>query len=486
MKEELLRERARKRERYETNADPYPARVARDMSIAEALASIDLPAGKAGKKKAGTRSLVGRLTAFRDQGKIVFANLTDESGTIQLVCEEGVTKQFALLKETLDLGDFVEASGGFMTTKRGTKSLAVATFRIVAKSMRPLPVHWYGLEDVETRLRKRYLDLLVHPETKELFMKKERFWRAVRSALAAESFHEVETGVLEAVPGGADAEPFVTHHNALDTDFYLRISLELPLKRLLVGGFERVYEIGRVFRNEGIDREHLQDYTAMECYAAYWDEERMMKFVETLVKRVVKETTGGLTTTFGKEKLAWGGKWKKVDFFDAFKKGTGIDLAKATDAELRAKAKALALAPESGARRGRLIDLIYKRAVRPMLIQPSFLVGHPKEVSPLAKEDPKRPGRALRFQPMVAGSEAGNGWAELNDPKEQRARFEEQEKARAAGDKEAQRLDEDFIEALEYGMPPAAGFGLSERLFSILVDKPIRETTLFPLMKSEK
>ncbi|MFH0806769.1 MAG: lysine--tRNA ligase [Candidatus Brennerbacteria bacterium] len=478
MKEELLRERARKRERYEKIADPYPARVARDKSIAEALASF-------GKKGNRPLSLVGRITSLRDQGKIIFANCTDESGTIQLVLENGITKQFDIVKDAWDVGDFVEAKGKLMTTKRGTKSLAVQTTRVIAKSMRPLPVHWYGLEDIETRLRKRYLDLLVHPETKELFIKKERFWNAVRRSLAAEGFHEVETGVLEAVPGGADAEPFITHHNALNTDFYLRISLELPLKRLLVGGFEKVCEIGRVFRNEGIDREHLQDYTAMECYAAYWDEERMMKFVQAMYQRVVKETTQGLTTTYEGVQLKWGGKWKKVDYFEAFKKGTGIDLTKATDMELRAKAKVLGLAPEAGALRGRLIDLIYKKTVRPKLVQPSFLVGHPTEISPLAKKDPKRPGRALRFQPMAAGSEMGNGWAEQNDPKEQRERFEEQERARAAGDKEAQRLDEDFIEALEYGMPPAAGFGLSERLFAILMDKPMRETTIFPLMKAE-
>lgn len=479
MIDDILKERARKRERYEQGTNAYPARVARDMRVVDALARFK-------KKGSSLHTLVGRLSALRDQGKIVFGNLTDESGTIQLVLEDGATKQFALLKETLDVGDFVEVRGKFVTTKRGTKSIAAVVLRVVAKSMRPLPVHWYGLEDVEIRLRKRYLDLQVHPELRELFFKKERFWNAVRNALVAEEFHEVETGVLEAVPGGADAEPFVTHHNALGTDFYLRISLELPLKRLLVGGFEKVFEIGRVFRNEGIDREHLQDYTAMECYAAYWDEEKMMKFVEALYKRVVKATTGGLTTVHGGVPLKWGGKWKKIDYFEMFKKETGIDLATAEDRELSAKAKALGLVSEAGAMRGRLIDLIYKKAVRPKLVAPSFLVGHPVAISPLAKEDPERPGRALRFQPMAGGSEMGNGWAEQNDPREQRARFEEQERARAAGDKEAQRLDEDFIEALEYGMPPAAGFGLSERFFAVLMDKPMRETTLFPLMKKEQ
>lgn len=480
MIEEILKERARKRARYESHADPYPARVRRTHTVAEALKTFGA------RRKVNTMTLVGRVTALRDQGKIVFANLTDQSGTIQILLEQARTRPFPLLKETLDLGDFLEVKGAPVVTKRGTKSLAVRAGRVIAKSLRPVPATWYGLSDTETRLRKRYLDLLVHPETRDLFLKKERFWRAIRETLIEGGFHEMETGVLEAVPGGAEAEPFVTHHHALDTDFYLRISLELPLKRLLVGGFERVFEIGRVFRNEGIDREHLQDYTQMECYAAYWDDRAMMKFVETLYRRAVKAATGGLTTTFGKERLSWGGRWERVDYFEVFKERTGLDLAKATDEDLRAKAKALALAPEPHATRARLIDLIYKREVRPTLIAPSFLVGHPTEISPLAKEDPDRPGRALRFQVMAAGSEVGNGWAEQNDPVVQRARFEEQERARAAGDREAHRMDEDFIEALEYGMPPAAGFGLSERLFAIIMDKPIRETTLFPLMKKER
>ncbi|MBI2279006.1 MAG: lysine--tRNA ligase [Candidatus Brennerbacteria bacterium] len=478
MLEDILAERARKRERYEREADSYPARVVRDVHIAEALGSF-------GRKKKSSLTLVGRVTSLRDQGKIVFANCADESGAIQLVLAHGVTKRFAFLKQTLDVGDFVEAKGIPTTTKRGTKSLAVAALRIAVKSMRPFPVHWYGLEDVETRLRKRYLDLLVHPETKELFLKKERFWSTIRRELIAEGFHEVETGVLEAVPGGADAEPFVTHLNALDADFYLRISLELPLKRLLVGGFEKVFEIGRVFRNEGIDREHLQDYTQMECYAAYWDYERMMRFTEALYKQVVKETTGGTTTKFGKETLKWNAKWKRVDYFDAFKKATGLDLAKATEKELRLKAVRVGAKPEPNAKKGRLIDLIYKKTVRPKLTQPCFLVDPPVEVEPLAKRLSHDRTRVARFQIVAGGTELGKGFSELNDPVDQRARFKEQEKARAAGDREAQRMDEDFIEALEYGMPPAAGFGLSERLFAILMDKPIRETTLFPLMRPE-
>lgn len=481
MIDDILEERRKKRDRYAAGADPYPARVARTVTIAAALGKF------LGRKSVrGTVTLAGRIAALRDQGKILFANLVDESGAIQLVIEEKIAKPFGLLKETLDVGDFLEAKGKLITTKRGTKSLSVAAARVIAKSMRPVPIHWYGLEDTETRLRKRYLDLLAHPETRELFMKKERFWHAMRETLAREGFREVETGVLEAVPGGAEAEPFATHHNALNADFYLRISLELPLKRLLVGGFEKVFEIGRIFRNEGIDREHLQDYTQMECYAAYWDEVRMMRFTEALYKKVVRAAAGGLVTKFGGEILKWGAKWKRIDYFDAFKERAELDLAVVSDDALRAKAKALGIAFDARAPRGRLIDLIYKKTVRPTLLQPAFLVGHPVAISPLAKEDPARPGRALRFQIVAAGTEVGNGWAEQNDPRIQRARFEEQERARAAGDKEAQRMDEDFIEALEYGMPPAAGFGLSERLFAVLMDKPIRETTLFPLMKREK
>ncbi|MFH1162241.1 MAG: lysine--tRNA ligase [Candidatus Jorgensenbacteria bacterium] len=481
MLRDLIAERRRKLATYREAADPYPASVARTVTLGDLTARFGTFAR--GKRRV---SVVGRVVSWRDQGKILFAGLTDATGKLQVVMTAEATAPFTVLKHSVDIGDFLEVRGRAFTTKRGEKSILAERARLLSKSVRPVPSEWYGLSDIETRLRKRYLDLLVNPEVRELFVKKAEFWRTMRGVLVKDGFLEVETGALEPVPGGADAEPFVTHMNALDRDFYLRISLELPLKRLLVGGYEKVFEIGRVFRNEGMDRDHLQDYTQMECYAAYWDHRDMMKFVERLFRAVVKRTVGSLSTKHGGKAVDWGKEWPVVDYFAVFRKATGIDLENATRDALRLEAEKRKLAPEPRAGRGRLIDMIFKKAVRPTLVQPSFLTGHPVDISPLAKSDPEHPKKTLRFQVMAAGIELGNGWAELNDPEEQRRRFGEQMKLRAAGDKEAQRLDEDFVEALEYGMPPAAGFGLSERFFAVLMDKPIRETVMFPLMKEEK
>jgi lysyl-tRNA synthetase class 2 len=297
----------------------------------------------------------------------------------------------------------------------------------------------------------------------------------------------VETPVLENLPGGAEAEPFKTHHNALDEEFYLRISLELPLKRLLVGGYDKVFEIGRIFRNEGIDREHLQDYTQLEFYWAYSDYHDVMRLTEKVYKEVIEKTCGGLVTEFGGKKIDWSKKWPSVDYVEAFKKANdGLDPISASHTELAAKTRELKLEVDKNAGKGRLIDLIFKKTVRPTLIEPCFLINPPVEIEPLAKRHPENPAVVERFQIVACGTELGKGFSELNDPDDQRARFEEQMKLRAAGDAEAQYLDEDFLEALQYGMPPAGGFGVSERLFAILMDMPIRETVFFPLMRAKK
>ncbi|MDO8469786.1 MAG: lysine--tRNA ligase [bacterium] len=479
MLDELIEERRRKLARVRAGADPYPATVARTETLAAARAAV-----LAGQHDA--RSVAGRVVSWRDQGKIIFADLDDGTGKLQVILDanELGSEMFSHLVETVDVGDFLSVTGNPLTTKRGEPSIAAVAATIAAKSLRPVPTTWYGLSDTELRLRKRYLDLIADPGVRELFRKKSSFWRAMREELVHAGFLEVETSVLEQVPGGADATPFVTHHNALDQDFFLRISLELPLKKLLVGGFEKVFEIGRIFRNEGIDRDHLQDYTQMECYAAYWDHQQMMAFVAGLYCHVAEATWGSTVTTFGDVILEWGGTWREVDYVDAFAAATGVNPLTADREALTAVAAKLALPVDPTLGTGRLIDLIYKKTVRPTLIEPCFLVGHPLIISPLAKADPDRPGRALRFQVLAAGTEVGNGWAELNDPDEQRKRFEEQMALREAGDEEAQRIDEDFIEALEYGMPPTAGFGLSERLFAVMADKPIRETVFFPPMRN--
>ncbi len=480
MLEDLIKDRRRKLDRYGEEA-AYPARVKRTLTIGEALKNFAALARA--KKKI---SLAGRIVSLRDQGKIIFADLRDGSGQIQVLIKKEETKDFARLRQSLDAGDFLSATGTLMKTKRGEKSLAAKEAALAAKGLRPVPKEWFGLENEEVRLRKRYLDAILNPELRELFAKKSAFWQTVRGNLAATGFLEVETPVLENVPGGAEAEPFVTHHKALDRDFYLRISLELPLKKMLVGGFEKVFEIGRIFRNEGIDREHLQDYTQMEVYWAYADYNDMMALTEKLYKNIVKSVSGSMKTKSGATTIDWSKKWPKYGYFELFKKYAGLDLKKVSVDELKKKAKELKVDFEPRAGRGRLIDLIYKKTVRPKLVQPCFLVNPPVEIEPLAKRVPGEPEKVERFQIMAAGTELGKGFSELNDPIDQRKRFEDQAALRAQGDQEAQMTSEDFLEALEYGMPPAAGFGMSERVFAVIMDKPIRETVFFPLMREEK
>lgn len=481
MLDDLIKERLKKlAEIKKAGVDPYPAVARKTHTAAEAHADF-AHLSEEGKEVA----LAGRLASMRDQGNIVFLDLADESGKIQIVLKKDSSERFDFWKSVLDIGDFVSASGTLFKTKKGEESLEVKTLEMLAKSLRPLPSKWYGLEDVETRLRKRYLDLLLSPDAREMFRKKAIFWQTIRNFMIKQRFLEVWTPVLENIPGGADAEPFVTHHNALDRDFYLRISLELPLKRLLVGGYDKVFEIGRLFRNEGIDREHLQEYDDMEFYWAYADYKDGMKLAEKLFKLVVKNVAGSMETEHEGQRINWDEKWPKVDYFKAFKEKAGLDLNKVDIEELRNKALALGIIVDGNLSKGRLIDAIYKKTVRSKLVQPCFLIGHPVEISPLAKVDPRNPRKVLRFQILAAKSELGNGWSEVNDPQYQLMRFEEQMKLREAGDKEAQMLDKDYVEALEYGMPPAVGFGVSERLFSVLMNKSVRETVIFPPMKEE-
>ena len=337
---------------------------------------------------------------------------------------------------------------------------------------------------MEIRLRQRYLDLLMNPEAREMFVKKSKFWAATQKFLVDQGFLQVEAPVLESIPGGAEAEPFITHHNALDRDFYLRISLELPLKKLIVGGYEKVFEIGRIFRNEGISTTHLQDYTQMEFYWAYADFEMLKKFLQQMYQYIIQETFGTLKIVSEGHEVDWSGDWEDVDYFLTFKKHTGLDLETATDEDLEAYAKKNKIKFGEFAGRGRLIDLIFKKIRAELgLNKPVFLVNQPLELEPLAKRDPKNPKVVQRLQVLAYGTELGKGFGELNDPIDQRSRFEDQMKLREKGDTEAQMIDEDYLQAMEYGMPPLAGFGMSERLFAVLYDKSVRETVIFPPMK---
>ena len=460
--------------------NPYPAKSWRTHEIKQALENFE----KLSEEKERI-VLVGRVMAKREHGASVFLDLQDESGQMQTYFKKDVLgeRDYDLFSKTVDIGDFIEVSGFLFKTKKEEKTLEVEKYRMLTKSLLPLPEKWHGLEDTEEKFRLRYVNLIMSPNERELFVKKSRFWQATRDFLLKEGGLEVETPILEKIPGGADAEPFKTHMNALDIDLYLRISPELNLKRLNVGGFEKVFEIGRIFRNEGIDREHLQDYTQMEMYWAYTDYKQLMAIVEKLIKFVVKETIGGYVHKWQDKTVDWSMPWQHIDYYDVFQKYTGLDLKNATEKELKKYAQEQNIDVEKHLGRGRLIDVIFKKKARPHLIEPGFLILPPVGIEPLAKRWPEDPDRVERFQVVACGSELGKGFSELNDPLDQRQRFEEQTKLGEAGDKEAQRMDEDFVEALEYGMPPTAGFAYSERLFAFLMDKPVRETVFFPIMK---
>ncbi len=481
MREDIKKTKLEKLEKIrEAGREAYPEKARKDFSNKEALDKFD----EFGNKEI---FLAGRVRSMRPMGGSCFSHIEDESGKIQIFLNKKNMEEadYKLFVKSIEIGDFLEVSGKLFKTKQEEKTLEVHAWKILSKNIRPIPTEYFGIKDEEKILRKRYLDLLVNKEAKELFKKKNIFWQSIREFLVKEGFLEVQTPVLEHTPGGAEAEPFTTHYNALDQDFYLRISLELPLKKLLVGGYEKVFEIGRVFRNEGMDREHLQEYDHMEFYQAYWDLETGIQFVEKLYKEVVSRVAGSLETEFSGEKIDWS-KWERIDYFEIFKKETGLDLNNDLSVEeLRKKADELEIEYEKSYGEGRMIDTIYKKAVRPKLIQPCFLVGHPLLVSPLAKKDPKNSKKTLRVQPVACASELGNGFSELNDPIDQRERFETQMKLREAGDKEAQMIDEDFLEALEYGMPPAFGFGMSERLFAIIMNRSMRETVIFPPVRNK-
>jgi len=455
MLEDIIRERQKKlKNLLKEDINPYPAKIKRTILISEALKDFNKLSSS--KKQL---FLTGRIKALRDQGNLIFIDLKDESGKIQAVLKADVLvgsptlrrgkdnlNNFKILKQNLDVGDFLSVSGPLFKTQKGEKSIEAKTVQIIAKSLRPLPTQWYGLKDVEERYRKRYLDLILNPEVKEKIISRSKIIETLRQDLAKEGFIEVETPMLQPLPGGALARPFITHHNALNCDFYLRVAPELYLKRLLVAGFEKIYEIGRDFRNEGIDRDHNPEFTMFELYWAYQDWEGLMKFTEKLLKKFIP------------------GKWEKITFEAALKKYAKKDIKK--------------LRPEE-------IDEIFKKEVRPKIIKPTFVTHYPKFLSPFAKPVEDNPDLTERFQLIVDGMEIVNGFSELNDPVDQRQRMEEQERKYRAGNQEASRLDEDFLEALEYGMPPAAGWGVGIDRLAALVTKShnVKEIIAFPTLK---
>ncbi len=459
----------------ELGINPYPSKVeGTPIAISEALILMDKDV-----------EISGRIMAWREHGNVIFADLKDESGQIQLWFQKNnLGEKFKTLRY-FDVGDFLFAKGKIAKTSAGEISLNVSGYQLLSKSIRPLPSIWYGLKDEDQRYRKRYLDLLLNDELRDLFRKKAIFWQSMRDFLLEKKFLEVETPVLESTAGGADAKPFVTHHDALDTDFYLRISMgELWQKRLMVAGFSKTFEIGRQFRNEGLSREHLQDYSQMEFYWAYANYEDSMRLVEDMYKYVAKNAFGTLKFTIMDHTVDLDKNWERIDYKETVLEHTGIDVTNVTKGQLVQRLKELKAEFSSKEPKERLIDNLWK-IVRKKISGPVFLVGHPVEISPLAKRSENNPAIVERYQVIIAGSEMGNGYSELNDPVDQASRFTDQQKLRDEGDAEAQMHDVDFVEALEYGMPPVSGFGVSERLFSFLADKSVRESVLFPLMRPE-
>ncbi len=484
MLDELLQERLKKLSRLkEKGINPYPARLS--------FAVQDTAGVKKNFKKLLQSQreigIAGRIMAKREHGGIAFLDIFDGSAPndkIQiLIAKDKIGNgSFELFSQTIDIGDFIAVRGKAFYTKRKEPTVTASQWEIVSKSLQPLPEKWHGLADKEEIFRKRYFDILFNPESRRIVEKKAVFWDAVREFHKKRGFLEVETPALETTTGGADAKPFKTHHNALDMDVYLRISAgELWQKRLMVAGFRKTFEVGRIFRNEGISAEHLQDYTQCEAYWAYANYEDMYKFLQECYRYVAKKTFDTLKFKINGFTVDLGKKWPLIDYTQEIKKQTGVDIWKASGNEIENKLKELKV-EYTAKNKERLIDALWKYC-RKKIAGPAILINEPKITSPLSKSSPKNPNITERFHFIIAGSEVGQGYSELNDPIDQRERFEAQQTLRNQGDEEAHMADWEFVEALEYGMPPTAGHGFSERLFSFLMDKPVRETTIFPLMR---
>lgn len=463
---------------------PYPPRVQRSHTAAEAMREFE-----AGEPDSEI-SLVGRLRSIRVMGKSTFAHIEDGSGRIQVYLRRDTLGEeaYEFFKRDFDIGDFIGVTGRLFRTRTGEVTLQVMDFRMVAKSLRPLPEKWHGLKDVETRYRQRYLDLIANEEVREIFVIRARIVSALRRFLDERGFLEVETPVLQPIYGGAAARPFVTHHNILDQDLYLRISDELYLKRLIIGGYERVYEIGKDFRNEGVSHKHNPEFTQLEFYQAYADYHDVMEMAEQMISHVAQEVLGTTRITYQGNKIDLAPPWPRRSLRQAIKEESGIDYEDHPDAQSLYQAiRAIGGNVEPKATRGKLIDALLSNYVEPKLIQPTFLVDYPLEVSPLAKRKPGFPETVERFEGFAGGMELCNAFSELNDPLDQEERFLAQGRAYEAGDEEAHRMDEDFLAALSYGMPPTGGFGLGiDRLTMLLTDQvSIREVILFPHLRTK-
>ena len=488
-----LESRQAKLERIrERGIDPYPPRFRRSADAAAAIAKFEADESAGITNESASDSIIqlaGRITSMRVMGRAAFLDLRDASGVVQAMLRQNVLGADYELLFDLDLGDFLGVAGRMMRTRTGQPTIEAQSLTILAKGMRPLPEKWHGLRDVETRYRQRYLDLIANPEVADIFTQRSRIISGIRRFFDGRGFVEVDTPILVPIPAGAHARPFVTHHNALDEQLYLRIATELYLKRLIVGGLDKVYEIGRVFRNEGIDQDHNPEFTLLESYEAYADYNDVMELVESLVSALAQDLYGKMQVAAGNDTVIdFTPPWPRLSLPAELERRSGVDLDRYPDAEsLTRKAADLGLQPGPREARGRLIDKLLSVYVEPHLLQPTFLIDYPEDMSPLAKGRPDKPGYVERFEAFANGMEIANSYTELNDPAVQRARFAAQERQRDAyNDDEADRTDADFLTALEYGMPPTGGLGIGiDRLVMLLTGQDtIRDVLLFPQMRS--
>lgn len=462
----------------ERGFDPYPSTTHRTHTVEEVISQFDTLTSSS-----EVVTIAGRVMVIRGQGAILFSDIQDGSGKFQAVFKSDVIEAnlFTLFKDVTDNGDFIEVTGTIFATDKGQKSLLVQSWTMLSKSILPLPDKYHGLQDEEDRFRKRYLDILTNPDLRAVFARKARFWDVTRSFLKTNGFTEVETPTLEVTTGGAEARPFKTHHNDFDMDVFLRISVgELWQKRLLAAGFDKTFEIGRVYRNEGTSPEHLQEFTNMEFYYGYADYREGMRLVQEMYRTIAQEVYGTTSFTYKTHTFDLASDWVIIDYVEEIKKQTGVDVLTSTEDSLKQKLTELNVVYD-GTNRERLTDTLWKYC-RKNISGPAFLINHPKLIAPLAKSV-RGTEVTQMFQPIIGGSEVGRGYSELNDPIDQRERFETQRALIESGDEEAMMPDDEFVEMLEHGMPPTCGFGFGERLFAILENKPLREVQMFPLMR---
>lgn len=480
MREDIRKIKLEKLENLKNSGmEVYPEKCERSFFNAEVLEKFD--------EIKEEIFLVGRVVSNRPMGGSAFCHIEDESGKIQIFLNKKNmdVEKFKLFVKNIELGDFVQVKGELFETKTGEKSLKVVDWKILSKTLESFPTEHFGFKNEEEKYRKRYLDLFFNRDEREIFVRRAKFWRAMRNFMIEKDFLEVETPYLETTTGGAEARPFKTHHNDFDMDVFLRISIgELWQKRLMAAGFEKTFEIGRAFRNEGTSPDHLQEFTNMEFYWAYADYEDGMKLAKEMYRHIATEVYGKTKFETRGHTFDLADEWKEVDYVKEIKKQTGIDVVSGSEDEMRKKLKELGVKYE-GDNRERFADSLWKYC-RKNISGPAFLINHPLFVSPLAKEKTDAPGQVSRFQIIIGGAEVGNGYSELNDPIDQRERFEKQQELLEAGDKEAMMPDWEFVEMLEHGMPPTCGFGVGERLFAFLEDKTLREVTLFPLVKPKE